>query len=192
MDEHLAAALVALQADLEPLARTADNPFFKSKYVPLVEVRRTLQPLLAKHKLALLEVPTRVDGGNGLRFVLIHDSGASIGGEWALPHTENPQAEGSAITYLRRYGVMAMLGLVGDEDDDANQASRREHRRRQQPDPKLAAVQTALRDHVEQHNLEWAEINRRFRGMFKRSTTDGTVEQLEDFLQLLQIEQEQT
>ena len=49
----LASDLVALQADLEPLTKTANNPFFKSKYAPLPDVAEALKPLLAKHNFSL-------------------------------------------------------------------------------------------------------------------------------------------
>lgn len=122
--DKLATALVALQADLKPVSKTAANPFFKSKYAPLPEVREALQPLLEKHKLALVSVPAIVNGVNGLRFYLLHESGQHITGEWSLnPVKDDPQGVGSAVTYLRRYGDMAMTGIVADEDDDGNAAS---------------------------------------------------------------------
>jgi hypothetical protein len=45
----------------------------------------------------------------------------------------DPQGQGSAITYARRYALMAVLGLVADEDDDGNKASAAK------PKPKRAA-----------------------------------------------------
>ena len=35
----------------------------------------------------------------------------------------DPQSFGSAVTYLRRYAVTALLGIASDEDDDANRAA---------------------------------------------------------------------
>lgn len=122
--DKLAPALVALQSDLTAVDKSADNPFFKSKYAPLPEVRKSLQPLLATHKLALTSFPAMVEGKNGLKFFLIHESGQYISGEWQLnPVKQDPQGEGSATTYMRRYGDMAITGLVADEDDDGNAAS---------------------------------------------------------------------
>lgn len=122
--KELASALVALQTELKPAAKSAVNPFYKNKYVPLPEVRELLQPILEKHKLTLISVPTIIDGENGLKFYLIHESGQSLSGEWKLNPTKNdPQAVGSAVTYLRRYGDMAMTGMVADEDDDGQKSS---------------------------------------------------------------------
>lgn len=122
--DKIAPALVALQADLRPVSKGAENPFFKSRYTPLPDVSAALQPLLAKNNLALTVFPAIVEGSNGLRFVLMHSSGQYISGEWLLtPSKKDPQGEGSDTTYKRRYGLMAITGLVSDEDDDGNTAS---------------------------------------------------------------------
>lgn len=122
--DKLAPAVVALQASLSPVDKSAANPFFKSKYAPLPEVRAALQPLLAANGLALMTFPTIIDGQNGLHFYLIHESGQYIDGQWLLtPAKRDPQGEGSDTTYKRRYAEMAITGLVADEDDDGNSAS---------------------------------------------------------------------
>lgn len=120
----LAAALVALQADLKPVDKSANNPFFHSSYAPLPEIMKAVQPLLAKHKLAVTQFMTNIDGQSALRTILLHESGECI--EDVVPlllAKQDPQSQGSAVTYARRYGVMAVLGLVADEDDDGNAAS---------------------------------------------------------------------
>lgn len=120
----LAKALVALQADLTPVAKTASNPFFKSSYAPLPEVMQSVQPLLAKHKLAVSQFMTSLNGESALRTILIHESGQFIEDVSPLLLAKtDPQGQGSAVTYARRYGLMAVLGLVADEDDDGNAAS---------------------------------------------------------------------
>ena len=142
--DKLAPALVALQADLKPVEKSAANPFFKSKYAPLPAVMQVVQPLLARHKLAVSQFVTHLDGQSALRTLLIHESGQLLEDTQPLllpqTHEEDkwdrdaqqlvtrfvvptPQDQGSAITYARRYGVMAVLGLVADEDDDGNAAS---------------------------------------------------------------------
>ena len=123
--DKLAPAFVALQADLVPVAKSATNPFFKAKYAPLPEVMESIQPLLAKHKLAIAQFPTNLNGVSALQTVLIHESGQTLQGEPTplLLTKQDAQSQGSAMTYARRYGVMAVLGLVADEDDDGNKAS---------------------------------------------------------------------
>ena len=122
--DKLATALVGLQADLKPVEKSAANPFFKSKYAPLPAVMEAVQPLLAKHKLAVSQFVTHLDGQSALRTILLHESGQLIEDvQPLLLAKQDPQGQGSAITYARRYGVMAVLGLVADEDDDGNAAS---------------------------------------------------------------------
>lgn len=122
--DKLAPAIVKLQSSLTPVGKSADNPFFKSKYAPLPEVRAALQPLLAANKLALLTFPAIIDGQNGLHFYLIHESGQYIEGQWLLtPAKKDPQGEGSDTTYKQRYALQAITGLVADDDDDGQAAS---------------------------------------------------------------------
>lgn len=122
--DKLAPAVVKLQSLLSPVDKSASNPFFKSKYAPLPEVRAALQPLLASCDLALITMPVIIDGQNGLHFFLIHSSGQYLDGQWLLtPAQKTPQGEGADVTYKRRFGEMAITGLVADEDDDGQKAS---------------------------------------------------------------------
>ena len=122
--DKLAPAVVAMQAALSPVDKSASNPFFKSKYAPLPEVRAAMQPILAANKLALVTMPTIIDGQNGLHFYLLHASGQYLEGQWLLtPAKRDPQGEGADTTYKRRFGEMAITGLVADDDDDGHYAS---------------------------------------------------------------------
>lgn len=148
----LAPDLVALQADLEPLTKTANNPFFKSKYAPLPDVAEALKPLLAKHHFSLPVLPTLVDTPtgpvNGLRFILLHKSGEYLSGVWMLNPAQNtPQGEGADTTYKRRFGIQAVTGLVADEDDDGNLASQ-QPRQIAQPKPKPKTPADVKRDEL--------------------------------------------
>lgn len=124
----LAEALVAFQAEVGFVAKDTQNPFFKSKYADLPAVMREAQPVLAKHGLAVSQLPSffNADGKvyDTLKTVVIHESGQEVASTMVLhPVKNDPQAHGSAITYARRYAYMAALGLVADVDDDGNAAS---------------------------------------------------------------------
>jgi hypothetical protein len=122
---ELAAALVKAQGELPTVGKDSTNPFFKSKYADLAAVIKAASPVLAKHGLAVSQhVTTGEDGGSRLATWLLHESGQYIceAMPLLLPK-EDPQGQGSAITYARRYSYMAVLGLVADEDDDGNRAS---------------------------------------------------------------------
>lgn len=123
--DQLAAALVAAQAEFSAVPKTADNPFFKSKYADLATVILHTQPILAKHGLAVSQHPTVVDGESSLTTYLLHSSGQQLVSTMRLCAAKNdPQGQGAAITYARRFAYMAVLGLVADVDDDGNHAAR--------------------------------------------------------------------
>lgn len=123
--KSIAKALVALQAEVRAMGKTAQNDHFKNTYAPLDEVMDTALPLLTKHKLALIQWPTTVGNEHFLHSVLLHEDGESMQSDLRLLLTkQDPQGLGSAITYTRRQTVMAILGLSAkDEDDDGNKAS---------------------------------------------------------------------
>lgn len=115
----LAEAFAAAQSKLEPATKNAINPHLKSKYADLKACLEAARPALAEHGLSLAQFPGR--GGDGtitLTTVLLHSSGEYIGQEAGVRlATETPQAIGSAITYLRRYGLSAVVGLSTEDDD---------------------------------------------------------------------------
>lgn len=126
--DQLATALSAAQGEFEAVAKTETNPFFKSKYAGLPDVIRTASPILAKHGLAIcqmIEFGYELANVDTLTTYLLHKSGQYIKATMRLHLTkDDPQGQGSAVTYARRYAYMAALGLVADEDDDGNAASR--------------------------------------------------------------------
>lgn len=139
----LAKALSMAQAEFLPCKRTAKNPFFSSKYAPLDEVVAATQAALTKWELAVTQL-TQVRGTHELVVaatketpaktvvipnvelvsILMHSSGEFIGATYPVnPIKADPQGLGSAMTYARRYTMMALLGVPA-EDDDGNEASR--------------------------------------------------------------------
>jgi hypothetical protein len=132
----LAPALIAAQAKFEAVAKTSDNPFFKSKYAGLPAVVKAASPILAENGLAVVQTI----GNDTLTTVLLHASGQFImdTATLHLPKAD-PQGQGSAVTYARRYGYMAILGLVADEDDDGNAASKPATHTTERPSPVLDA-----------------------------------------------------
>ena len=123
--KELATALIAAQKELPTILKDKTNPFFKSKYAGLDTVLPAALAVLTKHGLGLIQsIGTGPEGGSTLTTMLVHESG-----EWysdtmpLLLSKDDPQGQGSAVTYARRYGTMAMVCLVADEDDDGNAAS---------------------------------------------------------------------
>lgn len=122
----IAAAIVHVQSRLEPATKDATNPHFRSRYATLNAVWDAVRPLLADAGLAVIQMPVSAAPGHvGLTTRLVHaESGEWIESEVTAPLAkQDAQGVGSAITYLRRYSLAASLGVVADEDDDANAAS---------------------------------------------------------------------
>src|SRR5215216_5617054 len=118
----LAAALAAFQGEVENVKKDSTNPFFKSKYASLENVISTVKPLLAKNGLAYSQLP---NGENELSTMLMHSSGEWIGATAKMtPKDSSPQAQGSAMSYMRRYALSALPGLATEDDDDGNEASK--------------------------------------------------------------------
>ncbi len=115
----LASALVKAQAEIKHSIKDASNPFFKSKYADLTSVIDSVKPALLKQGITVLQIVT----GEGVETTLLHESGEYISGATPIitAKQNDPQALGSAITYSRRYGLQAMVGL-GAVDDDAESA----------------------------------------------------------------------
>lgn len=118
---ELAAALAKAQLEMKNPTLDTVNPYFKSKYASLANVRDTVTPVLAKHGLSVLQLLGKAEGGVSCETVLIHASGQWLSETLYMPsQKQDAQGYGSACTYARRYALMAICGVVGDEDDDAN------------------------------------------------------------------------
>ncbi len=118
-------ALVAAQSEAQHANFDKQNPHFKSKYASLSEVIDTARPVLAKHGLAVLQLPGwREDKGHVLCNRVIHESGQWLEEEMVLiPIKNDPQCLGSAITYAKRYSIPGVLLIASEEDDDGNASS---------------------------------------------------------------------
>ena len=129
----LAMALVAAQGEFPAVSKDADNQFFKSKYADLPAIVAVVQPILAKHGLAICQLPGMDDLGDNLTTRLLHSSGEWIQATMRLHLGDKvtPQAQGSALTYARRYALSAILGIVTDEDDDGQAASKPKQAKRE-------------------------------------------------------------
>jgi hypothetical protein len=132
----LAEALALAQGKMKGAAKDAANPFFKSRYADLASCWEAARAPLAAHGLSILQ-PVKAAGADvTVTTILAHASGEWLSEDLSVTaKDETPQSVGSAITYARRYGLSAMVG-ISPEDDDGNGAQP-EHapppRQRQQP-----------------------------------------------------------
>jgi hypothetical protein len=87
-------------------------------------VTNALRGPFAKHGLSLVQMPEYINGDVFLTTRLLHSSGEWMESDYPIkPVKPDPQGYGSAITYARRYCLMAVAGIA-PEDDDGNEASR--------------------------------------------------------------------
>lgn len=121
----ISAALVKAQKQFAPALKTNTNPHFKSKYVGLVGCVEAVIDALNDNGIYLMQKNHPNDTGIAVETIFIHESGESIsGGVLTVPaDKQNPQGYGSALTYARRYSLMAACGIA-PEDDDGQAASK--------------------------------------------------------------------
>jgi len=123
--KEIAAAFVKAQAAFGPALKTSNNPFFKSKYADLGNVIEAVIDALHANGIALVQCCHESETGVIVETVFVHESGEQMScGKFHVPAAKNdPQGYGSALTYARRYGLMAACGIA-PEDDDGNAASK--------------------------------------------------------------------
>ena len=117
--DEIGAALSAFQAEMPTVAKShtatvkSDKGSYSYTYAGLADVCEAAMPLLAKHGLSFVTMPSQ----NVLTGLLLHKSGQSLTA--SLPITgSTPQQIGSSLTYMRRYLLGCMTGVVTDDDDD--------------------------------------------------------------------------
>lgn len=122
--KQIATALIKAQKEMGTAIKDSTNPFFKSHYADLNAIREACMPALNNNGIAVLQPTVHIDGKNFVRTVLLHESGELFESltEIIYNKVNDAQAQGSGITYARRYGLQALVN-VGAEDDDGNKAS---------------------------------------------------------------------
>lgn len=122
--QELAAALAKAQAAMKPAEKDGENPHFKSRFASLASIWDACRGPLTSNGLAVIQAPIRgEDGVLELSTTLVHSSGQWCESRLPLPcDARNAQAVGSAVSYMRRYALAAMVGVVADDDDDGSDA----------------------------------------------------------------------
>ena len=123
---ELSKALAKFQEEVKQPLKDKNNPFFKSKYVPLENVVEAITDVAPKNGLSFVQWALNDENGRvGVATMLMHESGEWI--EFDAVHMkadkETAQGAGALITYLKRYSLSAVFGITSDQDDDGNGAS---------------------------------------------------------------------
>ena len=126
--KNIAAAQLAVQKEIKDISK--DSTGYGYKYTSFDKLVQYLRPLLAKHGISFMQMPTgdKYDDGKGtvgLQTLYMH----AESGEWITNVIKSPIAEskgmntyqsiGSAITYFRRYSLSSFVGIASEEDVDA-------------------------------------------------------------------------
>jgi hypothetical protein len=122
---ELAAALSKAQGEMQAAIKDKVNPFFKSYYADLGSIWDAARPVLSKYGLCIMQTTELAADRNQVIMVttLAHTSGQWMKSYLPLnPSKNDSQGMGAAITYLRRYSLSAIVGVVCDEDDDGETA----------------------------------------------------------------------
>lgn len=119
--------LLQAQKEIEGVDKDGKNPFFKSEYTTLNATILACKEILNKHNIVLLQPIVSNDHGVYVATTIFHvPTGEKIESNMRIEPAKinDPQAQGSAITYARRYSLKSFL-CMSDDDDDAERATAR-------------------------------------------------------------------
>lgn len=121
--KQISTALLKAQSKMSNPVKGATNPFFKSKYADLNAVREAVLPVLNGCGISVLQPIVHFEGKNFVKTVLLHESGESIESLTEILYNKpnDAQAQGSGISYARRYALQSFV-CVGADDDDGQEA----------------------------------------------------------------------
>lgn len=123
--QEIAKALVKAQKGFGPALKSSTNPHYKSRYADLAACVEAVVDSLNDNGIALIQSCHESTDGVTVETVFVHESGETLStGKLHVPASkQDPQGYGSALTYARRYSLMAACGIA-PEDDDGNAASK--------------------------------------------------------------------
>lgn len=141
--DKIAAALAKAQGDIKNPTKDAENPHFGKAYADLAGGIAAIRSALSANGVTYIQ-PTRIRGSQIIVYTrLIHESGQWLESEWpACAVNAPPQAQGSGLTYARRYSLFSLVGIAGEDDDDDGNAAQGSTPGREQPPRGKATVTT--------------------------------------------------
>jgi hypothetical protein len=117
--KEIATALVKAQKEFGPALKTSTNPHLRVKYANLSAIIEAVIDGLNNNGIALVQVLHECNDGVTVSTSFIHESGEHIDcGKFHVPASkQDAQGYGSALTYARRYSLMAAAGIAPEDDD---------------------------------------------------------------------------
>lgn len=132
--DALAAAWAKAAGEMHDIAKTqqANAGQYGYSYATLADAFAMARPVLARHGLVVTQTAATIGDEVAISTTVLHSSGQFVTAQpLTLPAGKTAQQTGSAITYGRRYALMAMLGLATEDDDGASAAPRSADRPRE-------------------------------------------------------------
>lgn len=112
--------LLAAQNEFPTIDKDSVNPHLRNKYASLPSILNTVLPVLRKHGVLLTSNMSH-DASDILQINLVHaETGSTISSDIRLLNTTDMQKWGGSVTYATRYGLLSLLGIAADLDDDGN------------------------------------------------------------------------
>ena len=159
---QLAASLAKAQGQTKGALKDAHNPFFKSTYSDLSSIIDAIRKPFSENGLSFVQLARSTETGVEVETMLMHSEGQWISETLSLPVSKHDaQGIGSAITYAKRYGLQAMVGIPS-EDDDGNAAAVAPPTRKKDtmtPNVKAWAEKLSTNPAIEQLNTWLPEIS---------------------------------
>ena len=155
--QKIAQSFVKAQKAFGPALKSSTNPHFRTKYADLSACVEAVIDALNDNGIALIQQTHDCDNGVSVETIFMHESGEMLStGRLHVPAAkQDPQGYGSALTYARRYSLMAACGIA-PEDDDANAASKKFVKPEPKPEPKVEPkVETKIPAHIEGFDTGW-------------------------------------
>ena len=145
--KEIASALVKAQKAFGPALKTSSNPHFKSRYADLAACVEAVMDGLNSNGIALIQQTHECESGVMVETVFVHESGETYSaGKLHVPAVkQDAQGYGSALTYARRYSLMAACGIA-PEDDDGNMASRAKPKKESLTNARFAQAVERIKD----------------------------------------------
>jgi hypothetical protein len=155
-------ALVAAQAEMPNPPLDGTNPHFRSKFSTLLSVLDTIKPVLNRHGIHFSQTFAFDAGAGPVLQTILRKGNESIVSSAPIPALPDVQKWAGAVTYIRRISALAVCGIVGDPDADAEDVVRAPEQKRDlgpHPDTDFVPVElvakyaSAFRDRLAKGNF---------------------------------------
>jgi len=163
---ELFSALAKSQGEIENAKKGSVNPHFKSRYADLAEILNTTRPVLAANGLSTIQNASYDGSMVSVETVIAHSGGGWLSGTIScVPAKADAQGIGSSVTYLRRYGIAAMVGIAQEDDDGQSSVHSK-------PVPAKPADIAGIRESIEELAIDQDAFEKYLGGTLENMTAE--------------------